>query len=199
MKALWESGTVTAEDLAAKYSMSRRGVQAALLRLGAKRGAASAAIATAVSARILSDVMPEHPDTAARVRWTRDETYKNATRIEALAMAAAEQAASGEIASAAAVLRALDSAAAIISRTRTARFVALGLDLRGSVHDGDPPELVVKEMTPAEVADVRRQQEEEDAITRPGTQDHSADETADPGADEVVIEGDEATVLGAAP
>lgn len=124
LRALWEAGASTAEDLAVRFGMSRRGIQAALSRLGARKGAAAAALSKAVHARILSDAMPEHPDLASQIRWMRDETYKNATRIEVLAMAAAEEAAAGEIASATAILRALDSAAAKGARTDSSRTSA---------------------------------------------------------------------------
>lgn len=184
LRALWEAGATTAEELAAKFGMSRRGVQAALARLGARKGAAAGAVAKAVRNRVLAEAVPSHPDLAVRIRETKDSAYQNAARLEALAMQAAEDAA-GELTGAAA-LRALDLAASVLARARNVKWAALGLDGRGAP-DGDPPVLMVRQMTEAEVAEIRAQQEAEDAITRIDGGDDAAS-AADSLPDDVVIE-----------
>jgi hypothetical protein len=189
LAALWEAGATTADDLAARFGMSRRGVQAALARLGAKKGAAAAAITKAISARILAETVPAHPDLAVRTREAREAAYQNAAELESMAMQAAREAAAGELVAAAALLRALDLAASVLARTRTVRWAALGLDGRG-LPDGDVPTLVVKQMTAAEVAEMRRAQREEDAALGGPINGTASDH--DSAADDVIEEGEAA-------
>ena len=187
LRALWEAGGTTAEDLALRFSMSRRGVQAALARLGAKKGAAAGAVAAAVHKRVLAEAVPAHADLATRIRETKDTAYQNAARLEALAMQAAEDA-MAEVGGVGA-LRALDLAASVLARVRNVKWAALGLDGR-TPPEGDAPELVVRELTTEEVAAMRQDQEREDAML--GRGGHEEDEgNTDPDADEAVIEGEE--------
>ena len=185
LRALWEAGATTADDLAARFGMSRRGVQAALSRLGARKGAAAGAVAAAVHKRVLAEAVPAHPDLATRIRETKDSAYQNAARLESLAMQAAE-AAMGEVGGVGA-LRALDLAASVLARVRTVKWAALGLDGRAAA-DGEPPELVVRQMTPEEVAAIRRDQDRYDAALSRGD-DPETQHADDTTADDVVDEG----------
>lgn len=189
MRALWEAGATTADELAARFGMSRRGVQAALSRLGAKKGAAASVVVTAVHRRVLAEALPMHADLTTRIRQTKDTAFQNAARLEALAMQAAEEA-MAEIGGIGA-LRALDLAASVLGRVRNVKWAALGLDGRSPPETGDLPELVIREMTADEIGTIRRRQDAEDQALALGPSDDLDRQAADEPAEDVITEGDD--------
>jgi hypothetical protein len=195
LRALWEAGATTAEELAARFGMSRRGVQAALSRLGAKKGAAASAVATVVHRRILAEAVPMHGDPVVRIREAKDAAFMNAVRLEALAMQAAEEA-MAEIGGIGA-LRALDLAASVLARARTVKWAALGLDGRTPPDTTDLPELVIREMTAIEIGTIRRRQDADDRAL--GAGDDLDPAPVDEPADDVVVEGEDERDAAAVP
>ncbi|MGG5889448.1 hypothetical protein ACLF3G_20115 [Falsiroseomonas sp. HC035] len=155
--ALWSAGGMTADDLAARFGMSRRGIQQALIRLGSpKKGGARPA------PRVLAvPPIPAPPAKPAdRQRGAIDSAYVNAVHLEALTMLAVNDAVAGGGIPA---LRALDLAASALARLTTIKRAAAGLGAINPITEADLPELPIREITPAEIAAMRAQQLADDA------------------------------------
>ncbi len=179
---LWEAGGHTAEDLAILFGLSRRGIQAAVSRLGAKRrrrpaGAAPGAVAE-IRARVCAAPLPVAADQADRTVALLDAAFANASHLEALTMATVDDAAA---AGGIAALRALDIAASALARITTIKRQAAGLGASNPITIGDLPELTVRELTAEEIAAIRDQQVAEDNAAMSSTDDD----------DNVVAEGDD--------
>lgn len=158
--SLWAAGGMTAEELGAKYGLSRRGIQQALVRLGSpKKGSSTVTTVTATWPLALAE-MPTISAPADRQRDAIDAAYRNAVRLESLTMQAVAEATSlGGIAA----LRALDLAASAMARLTSMKRAAAGL---GAINPPDPatlPELTIRELTEHEVAVIRDQQLADDS------------------------------------
>lgn len=183
LRSLWESGSFTMDDLAGRLGMSRRGVQAALDRLGARKGATAPAASLLRPVKAKPCIPPADPE--ERARDAKAAVYANAVRLEALAMQAAEDASQlGGIAA----LRAIDLAASVLARTRVVRWASLGLDGRTPAEASELPELPIRQLSDEETEAIRAAQAAEDEAMGLS---HDQDEAA-PDADDVVEEGCEA-------
>jgi hypothetical protein len=186
--ALWETGSVTHDDLASRFGMSRRGVQELLRRAGAVKGAKARALASAATAHVLATALPSPTDLAERIREVKARAYENASTIERAIMAAVT---GPTVAEAAPALRALDLAASALERVRRAQWAALSVEAQ--VNDGEAlPELPIRVMSPEEVAAIRDRHAREDGDG--GGEDDEPEDTGD------VIEGedDDEAMLAAA-
>lgn len=175
LRSLWEGGSFTMDDLAGRLGMSRRGVQAALDRLGARKGATAPAASLLRPVRAKPCTPPADPE--ERARDAKAAVYANAVRLEALAMQAAEDASElGGIAA----LRAIDLAASVLARTRVARWASLGLDGKTPAEASELPELPVRQLTDEETEAIRAAQAAEDeAFGVTYDQDEAAQDDAD--------------------
>lgn len=192
-RAAWLTGGVTGDQLALRYGCSLRSIQVHMAQHKAEKGSAIAARAAEVEARVLSEALPATDDLATRIRQTREDTYANAAAIQQLVMSNVQLAQDPTTAlGAVAALRALDLAAAALGRTQRVRWLALGLDKAVPTTD-ELPELVVREMTAAEIAAVRDQQHRDDAELGVG---QSLDDDED---DDRVQEGDDEPPGASAP
>ncbi len=174
--ALWMGGGMTADDLAAKFGMTRRGIQQALIRLGSPRKGSAPAI-TSCSPPPPMPVPPVNP--AERQRGAIDSAYTNAVPLEALTMRAVNEAVAGGGIPA---LRALDLAASALARLTTIKRAAAGLGAINPVTAEDLPELPIRELSSGEIAAMRAQQLAEDAE---GSAHMHADD------DDLISEGDD--------
>lgn len=197
-RAAWMTGGVTAEELAQRYGCSLRAVQLHMAKHKAQKGSAIAARAAAVEARVLAEALPDEDDLATRIRQTREGTYRDAMTIQQLVMQNVLLAQNPTTAlSAVAALRALDLAATALGRTQRVRWLALGLD-KAPPEPTELPELPIRVLTDEEVAAIRAQQEQDDALSPHAQARARAHEDAE---DDVVIEGeddDEALIAAAA-
>ena len=182
-EALWKTGGPTLEELAARFAVTVRALQAHFAKHGIRKGAAAAALASAVEERVLAAALPAEDELSRRIRATKESAYRNAVKIEQLVLGQVEAAQNpGTAMGAVAALRALDLAATALDRTRRSRWAALGLD-KGVPASGELPELPIRDLTEGEVEAIRAQQLAEDAATL-GAEGGHAD------ADDVVIEGE---------
>jgi len=171
MARLWETGLYTAAELAHRFGCSRRGVQAALERLGAVKGAAPLPSAPpapsagfcAAPGPVLdgADDAPARQVQEERIRAAREAAWQHAAELEAMTMHAARTLAAQP--PGATTLRALDLAASVMGRVRALRWASLGLDGKLPVDADDLPELPIREMTREEIAAIRARQAAEDA------------------------------------
>lgn len=162
LKAAWEAGASTVSDLSVRFGMSARGIQAALVRMGAQKGTAAAKVTRAVGRIATVPEIEPGDDLGGRAAETRDDAYRHAHLLEHLAMQAAAQAA--EVGGMPA-LRALDLAGSIIERCRKARWAATGLDKTDLMDSAELPELIIRELSDAEVAEIRAEQLDYDRMT----------------------------------
>ncbi len=180
--SLWEGGALSAEDLACRFGMSRRGIQAALTRLGAVKGRSADEAVIAATQRTLAALPPLPSDPAERIHNAREAAYRDAVRLQQLAMAAAEEAAQelGGVAS----IRVLAKVADVIAKARVVVWSSLNLDGKMPVNEGDLPELPVRDLTDEEVAAIRDQQsldDEELGRTPPPPEPHEENEIVEEG------------------
>lgn len=172
--SLWTAGGTTAEELGTRFGLSRRGIQQALIRLGApKKGSGLAPITRAATARPpVPAEMPIISSSADRQRDAIDAAYANAVQLELLTMhAVTEATALGGIAA----LRALDIAASALARLTTMKRAAAGLGATNPIMTGELPELTVRELTTQEVNAIRDQQLADDNAAM-GTDDDDDDD-----------------------
>ena len=84
--ALWEIGDVTLPDLAERYSVHTRTLQAYFAKHKIIKGSKAAALATSVKEEIYSAGLGDKDLTIQRARETREAAYKNASVVEGLIM-----------------------------------------------------------------------------------------------------------------
>jgi hypothetical protein len=84
----------------------------------------------------------------------------------------------------------LDMAASAVARTQRAKWAALGLD-RGMPEIHDLPELVIRQLSPEEVAEIRDRQLREDAERSSGGAGHEAGDDDIIVDDGIVVEGED--------
>ena len=152
-EALWESGEVTFAQLSAKFGKHVRTFKFHFKNHGIVRGSKKAAIKAAVH-----DAMSEEAAVlAARIRETKEDHYKMASGIAKLAWSEILQAKSSgsPLASVINNLKALDTAAAVLVKMRSERYAVLGLNEDKAEDDDGLPELIVKELTADQIAELR--------------------------------------------
>ena len=162
--ALWQSGEVTLPELSERFGPSTRALQNHFAKAGIAKGERAAAMAAAVREEVLKDELGDPDLKVARAKEIRERAFQNATTVEALIMAQLDQAQRdpSQVLRAGAALKMLSLAAGSLERLHDLKQRALGLD-RNSHLDDERTELVIRNLTEEEVAEMRLRQEEEDA------------------------------------
>lgn len=156
-EALWESGEVTLDDLAAKFSKHKSNFSRHFDKNGIKRGAKAEAHKKKIADAVTAASVDEASVSAARIRETKEEHYKMASGLAKLVWTEVITAKTGghALATATANLKALDIAATALAKLRNERWEILGLD-RSDYVDGDViPELVISELTAEEIEKIK--------------------------------------------
>jgi hypothetical protein len=163
IEGLWETGDATLPDLEARYSVSRRALQARFAKRGIVKGAKAAQMAAAIKEEVFAENLGSADLTAARAKETREAAYKNAVVVENLIMAqlSAAQKDPTQALKAAAAIKALSLAAAGLERIHSLKWRALGLD-RDSVQQDELTVLQIVDLTEAEIKAMQAGQAEED-------------------------------------
>lgn len=162
IEGLWETGDATLSDLEARYSVSRRALQAHFAKRGIVKGAKAAQMAAAIKEEVFAENLTDIDVTTARAKETREAAYRNAVVVEDLIMAqlAAAQKNPAEALKAAAAIKALSLAAAGL-RIHSLKWKALGLDKDSSLQD-EFPVLHIVDLTEAEIQAIQSGQGSED-------------------------------------
>src|SRR4051794_36820801 len=71
IRAHWETGEVTLQELSHQHGISTRTLQAHFEKAGTVKGSAAAALAAAVKQKVLAEELPDVDVTAARAKDTR--------------------------------------------------------------------------------------------------------------------------------
>ena len=159
IRALWETGEPTLEELALRYSVTTRALQSHFHKNGTMKGAKAMIIATEVKEAVFADAFEDRETKIAKGREIRATDFANACKIESLIMAQVEDAQKDPSAAfrASAAIKALSLAAQAVERTTAMKYRALGLD---RVQDTDElPEIHIVNLTEDDIKELRRSQD----------------------------------------
>jgi hypothetical protein len=156
IRALWETGDVTLAELAARFGVTTRTLQAHFLKHGTQKGSKAEELAAAVQAEIFT-AMELDRDTRVRLGNEALATaYRNAVVLERLVMAQLERAqdSPGEAYKAATAIKTLSLAAAALERVNGIKRSALGLDTFDPTED-ETPVLIIRDLTEEDIDRIR--------------------------------------------
>ena len=189
-EALWESGSVTYEDLMKKFGLAQSSFERHFKKRHIVKGAKAAAVRAKVDERLAAAAIDEAAIIAARIKETKESHYTMANNLSKLAYAEILQAKKDGNPVSVAInnLKALDKAMDVLKKAREERWVVLGLDRPDAVDPEELPELVVSELTPEQIDELRRRDEAD--LEEVGSPNQSAadDSDDDPDEDGVVEE-----------
>lgn len=193
VEAQWAAGTVTYEDLVAKYGCAMSTFERHFKKRKIGKGTAAAATRKAVEDRLVAASIDEATILAARIKETKEQHYTMASNLGKLVWNELLEAkkAGAPMASAINNLKALDLAAAALKKVREERWAVLGLDRPDAVDPDEVPELQITELTADQIQALRdRDHNEMDDVApaQDDAQDDSNDETDDDD-DSVIEEG----------
>ncbi|MGD0420314.1 MAG: hypothetical protein ABSA68_12170 [Xanthobacteraceae bacterium] len=158
--ALWEIGDVTLPELAERYSVSTRTLQAHFGKREIIKGSKAAAMAAAVMTEVFKSEMSDQGTVTHRAKETRDLAYTNATIIEGLVMAQLSLAQKDptQAHKAATAVKTLSLAAATLERTQAVKWRALGLDRENALPD-EMPVLIFRDLGKDELEALQKRDE----------------------------------------
>lgn len=162
-EALWEAGEVTLDDLATKFSKDRSSFVRYFKKHGIVKGSKAAERKEEVKEAVATASIDEATVLANRIRETKEDHYKMASALAKLTWAEVLNAKKSSIAFGAIKdnLKALDNAMNVLMKARQERFAILGLDKDDYVDEEGLPELVISELTAAQIEELRNRDEEE--------------------------------------
>jgi hypothetical protein len=160
-EALWESGEVTLEDLAAKFGKHKSNFSRHFDKLSIKRGSKAEAHKREVAKAVTAAAIDEVSVTAARIRETKEDHYKMAAGLGKLVWSEILTAKQGgnPVSVATANLKALDIAATTLKKVREERWAVLGLDKADFIDEDGLPELTIMELTAEQLEALRNRDE----------------------------------------
>jgi DNA-binding transcriptional ArsR family regulator len=160
-EALWESGTVTYEDLMKKFGLAQSSFERHFKKTGTVKGARAAAIKAKVDEKLATAAIDEATVIAARIKETKEQHYTMSANLSKLAYAEILQAKKDghPVAVALNNLKALDKAMDVLAKGRAERYAILGLDRPDAVNPDELPELVISELTAEQIEELRKRDE----------------------------------------
>jgi len=192
-EALWESGSVTYEDLMKKFGLAQSSFERHFKKRGIVKGSKAAAIKEKIDEKLAAAAIDEATIIAARIKETKEQHYTMSANLSKLAYAEILQAKKDgqPVAVAMNNLKALDKAMDVLAKARAERYTILGLDRPDAVNPDELPELVISELTAEQIEELRKRDEADlDAMPAGANQnvvqDEDLEEEDDP--DEVVEE-----------
>lgn len=137
---MWEVGEVTLPELAERYSVNTRTLQAQFAKRKIRKGSKAAELAAVVMKEVLKGELNDQDKITQRARETREAAYVNATIVEALLMAQVGLAQKDPTQAYKAItaMRMLSLAAGTLERLRAVKWCALGLDKENALPDKMP-------------------------------------------------------------
>jgi hypothetical protein len=156
IRALWETGEPTLDELALRYSVTTRALQSHFHKNDTIKGGKAMVIAADVKEAVFADSFEDRETKIAKGREIRATDFANASKIESLIMAQVEEAQKDPSAAfrASAAIKALALAAQALERTTAMKWRSLGLD---RVQDTDElPEIHIVNLTEDDIREIRR-------------------------------------------
>lgn len=193
-EALWEAGEVTLDDLAARFDKDRSAFVRYFKKHGIVKGSRAAARKEEVKEAVAAAGIDEATVLANRIRETKEDHYKMSSALAKLVWAEVLTAKKDEKPFSAIKdnLKALDNAMNVLMKARMERFAILGLDKDDYVDEDGLPELVISELTAAQIEELRNRDEEGleagTAVIPDELDEVTGDEEEE---DEIVEEGDD--------
>lgn len=193
-EALWEAGEVTLDDLATRFDKDRSAFVRYFKKHGIVKWSLAAARKEEVKEAVAAAGIDEATVLANRIRETKEDHYKMSSALAKLVWAEVLTAKKDEKPFSAIKdnLKALDNAMNVLMKARMERFAILGLDKDDYVDEDGLPELVISELTAAQIEELRNRDEEgleAGTAVIPETLEEVTDSEED--EDEVVEEGDD--------
>lgn len=163
IEALWSAGAATLTELSQRFGVTERTLQARFARRGIEKGAAAAALAIEVTARVQAERAADVEDLVERARVIRDATYTAAEKVERMIVASLDAAATdpGQTYAAAASIKMLANAAAALERLHGLKKSALGIN-DDDMNNAELPVLLLRDLSSADIERMR-QEEDDDA------------------------------------
>lgn len=193
-EALWEAGEVTLDDLATRFDKDRSAFVRYFKKHGIVKGSRAAARKEEVKEAVAAAGIDEATVLANRIRETKEDHYKMSSALAKLVWAEVLTAKKDEKPFSAIKdnLKALDNAMNVLMKARMERFAILGLDKDDYVDEDGLPELVISELTAAQIEELRNRDEESleagTAVIPETLQEEIEDEDEEDG---IVEEGDD--------
>ena len=161
-EALWEAGEVTLDDLATRFDKNRSAFVRYFKKHGIVKGSRAAARKEEVKEAVAAAGIDEATVLANRIRETKEDHYKMSSALAKLVWAEVLTAKKDEKPFSAIKdnLKALDNAMNVLMKARMERFAILGLDKDDYVDEDGLPELVISELTAAQIEELRNRDEE---------------------------------------
>lgn len=193
-EALWESGEVTLIDLATRFKRDKSAFQRYFDKHKIVKGSKAAASKEAVKEAVTSAIVDDATVLANRIRETNEDHYKMSTAMAKLAWSEI-LAAKRDLKPFATIkdnIKTLDLAMNVLAKARAERYAILGLDKADFVDEEGLPELVISELTAAQIEELRSRDESdietgvESVIGQPEAEFQEAD--LDAGGDDIVSE-----------
>jgi hypothetical protein len=184
VEAQWAAGTVTYEDLVAKYGCAMSTFERHFKKHHIAKGAAVAATRKAVEDKLVAASIDEATILAARIKETKEQHYTMASNLGKLIWKELldAKAAGSPMASVINNLKALDLAAAGLKKVREERWAVLGLDRPDAVDPDEVPELQITELTADQIQALRdRDHNEMDDVGTAQNASQSAPDDEDEG------------------
>ena len=155
VKAMWEMGAATIEEIGKRFDKDAAGLHRRLQKEGIKHGCKKHLITDAIS----KEINDANTRNIKKIIETREDHYQWSVAIAKLTMhqIVNAQKTSAPLATILPALKSLQTASSILANVRNERWSILGLD-KGDPESDELPELVVAGMTPEEIEDIKRKQ-----------------------------------------
>ncbi|WP_156648440.1 hypothetical protein [Methylobacterium sp. Leaf108] len=161
--AQWETGEFTLAQLSHQHGVTVRGIQMHLAKHKITKGSQAKVVAANVMAKVYEETLPDVDATVQRAIDTREAAYRNAVAIENMILERLQGAAADPTTTfaAASAIKMLGIAAAALERLHGLKRAALGLN-DDNLIDDDLPTLQIQDLSVEEIAEMHRNQHEDD-------------------------------------
>jgi predicted XRE-type DNA-binding protein len=163
VEALYAAGELSQEQISVKLGITREAVSRHMTKKKIVGGSKAAELAAATKAAVNEAIVTDASILAARIKETKDNHYQMASGLAKLVwneilVAKKNGTAVGAIYP---NIKSLQTAINALKQCREERFAVLGLDRPDAMDNSDLPELVVSELTEAQVEQLRLGQAQE--------------------------------------
>lgn len=156
-RAMWASGEFTLEQIAEKYGVARETLSRRFTKDGVKKGQSQ--IDRKVEQELIEKAVQAADKWAERGEQARESFFKMNKMVVALTGKVLQDAIAGGkgLYTAQADLKALQMTSIILEKTRANQWAVVGLD-KETDNDDEIPQLLVRTLTPDQVAELHRMQ-----------------------------------------
>lgn len=191
IRAHWETGEPTLEDLAGRYCVTTRTLQSHFSKHECVKGSKAKEIASAVREAVFVEKFDDHEKRIHKGREARWNAVANAEKIETAIMSQIEQAQKdpASVVRASAMIKMLNLASQGLDRMHALKWEAMGLD---RIDETDElPELHIVDLTEEDLENIRAGHTTagEDDLGEGAPIDEPEEDDSD-----IVLEGDPSTV-----